>query len=102
LLTVISSKTTFKIFTILFTLLLAVFFALPLKYVAGFGARGCIRLSDDLAIFCILTVMLSFGVALATMASLIPVLKHLARRIFFGSLAACLMFSLAVVIQSLW
>ena len=102
LLTMMSSKTAFKVLTILLALFLAMFFALPLKHVARFGASGCIRLSEDVAIFCILTVTLSLGVTLAMTISLIPALRHLTRRIFFGFLVACLMFNLGVVAYSLW
>ncbi|HZH91887.1 MAG TPA: hypothetical protein VEX70_14870 [Pyrinomonadaceae bacterium] len=91
-------KTTLKIFTALMAFGVAAFFAMPLKYSDAFGARGCIRLAEDVAIFCVLVVMLSLGVAFAGIASLIPSMRDYVWRIALGSLAACLMFGLGLLL----
>jgi hypothetical protein len=91
-------KTILKVVIVLAAAGLAAFFAMPLKYSDAFGASGCIRLSEDVAIFCVLAVMIFVGVALAGVASIIPSFKGYVRRIALGSLAACLMFVLGLLI----
>ncbi len=89
-------RTALKISAILAALLVVAFFAGELRY--AFGVRGCIRLSEDVAIFSVLAVMVSVGVALAGIASLIPSLKRYVWRIALGSFAACFMFGLGLLI----
>jgi hypothetical protein len=87
-----------KVFAILIAFLMAAFFIGELTYATAYGASGCIRLSEDTAIFSVLAVMVSLGVALAGIASFIPSLKGYIWRIALGSLAACLMFGLGLLL----
>jgi hypothetical protein len=87
-----------KVFAILIALLAAAFFSWELRYATAFGASGCVRLSEDTAIFSVLAVMVSFGLALAGVVSFIPSLKGYVWRIALGSLAACLMFGVGLLL----
>jgi hypothetical protein len=91
-------KTTIKVFAVLTAIGVAAVFARPLKYSDAFGASGCVRVGEDVAIFCILAVMISVGVALAGAASIIPQLRGYSLRIALGSLAACSMFGLGLLL----
>ena len=93
-----SLKTILKVSTAIAALGVAVFFAMPLQYSNAFGASGCIRLAEDVAVFCVLVVMVSAGMALAVVASLIPSMRGYVWRIALGSLVACLMFGVGLLL----
>lgn len=77
---------------------LMIFFAEPLKYATGWGARGCIVLGEVEAIAFTSVEIILLGALASVIAANLVALKKYSWRIFIGSFVAVIIFILGTML----